>query len=307
MKPALFTYPYIASYSTMMLLGFVAGWWLARRRAPLFGIARQHLDNLGLLLPMAGLFGARFFARLFYAKVSLIEALKFWKGDGLVFYGGFLSCIGMILVYGAARRLNLAKLCDCLAPSAALGLAFGRVGCFLGGCCWGDLCVDRSALAKIPVNVVRQIQTVPAISRPGWFAAVRFPPASEPFKQQVKFGLIDANAATSLPVHPVQLYEAGLAAALTWILHRNFMRKEVSGTASLTLLSGYAAIRFLTEYLRADNKPYAFGLTISQLISLDVLLFCLFAAMIRMVVAKKSKPQRVPVSVTISAASQLHF
>jgi len=301
MKPALFTYPYIASYSTMMLLGFVAGWWLARRRAPLFGIARQHLDNLGLLLPIAGLFGARFFARLFYAKVPFIEALKFWEGDGLVFYGGFLFCIGTILIYGAVRRLNLVRLCDCLAPSAALGLAFGRIGCFLGGCSWGDLCVDGTMLAKVERSVIPQIYTVPAISRGNWFVAVRFPPKSEPFKQQVKLGLIRADVAKSLPVHPVQLYEAVLAGVLTWMLHRRFKGDEAGGTASLSLLTGYAVIRFLTEYLRADNKPYGFGLTISQVISVEILLFCAVAAVIQSVLSKRCEPRRALEKVTISA------
>jgi phosphatidylglycerol:prolipoprotein diacylglycerol transferase len=292
MKPALFTYPYVASYSTMMLLGFVAGWWLARRRGPLFGIAPKHLDNVGLLLPVAGLFGARFFARLFYAKVSFLEALRFWEGDGLVFYGGFLFCIGTIVVYGVVRRLNLVKLCDCLAPSAALGLAFGRVGCFLGGCCWGDLCVDKVTLAKVEPVTVQQIHTIPAISRPGWVTAVRFPPKSEPFKQQVKLGLIGLDAMASLPVHPVQLYEAALAAALTWVLHRKLKGRKTPGSASLGLLIGYAVIRFLMEYLRADNTPYAFGLTISQVISVEILLFCGVAVVARLVLRRKDEAKR---------------
>jgi phosphatidylglycerol---prolipoprotein diacylglyceryl transferase len=292
MKPALFTYPYVASYSTMMLLGFVAGWWLARRRAPLFGIAPKHLDNLGLLLPVAGLFGARFFARLFYAKVSFVEALRFWEGDGLVFYGGFLFCIGTILVYGVIRRLNLVKLCDCLAPSAALGLAFGRVGCFLGGCCWGDLCVDSATLAKVEPITIQQIHTVPTISQPGWVAAVRFPPKSEPFKQQVKLGLIREDAAGSLPVHPVQLYEAVLAGVLAGMLHRKFKGDQIAGSAALSLLMGYAVIRFLTEYLRADNKQYAFGLTISQVISVEILLVCAAAVMVWRAFWKKDEARR---------------
>src|SRR5678815_3614998 len=122
MKPALFTYPYISSYPVLMLLGFFFGWLLARRRAGFYNIRVKDLDNIALILPIAGLFGARFFARLFYAKLPFLESLKFWEGDGLVFYGGFLFCIGTILIYGAVRRLNLVvRLCDCLAPSAALG------------------------------------------------------------------------------------------------------------------------------------------------------------------------------------------
>jgi phosphatidylglycerol:prolipoprotein diacylglycerol transferase len=281
MKPALLTYPYISSYPVLMLLGFVFGWLLARRRARLYGIDPRHLDNISLLLPGAGLFGARFFARLFYAKVPLLEALKVWKGDGLVFYGGFLCAAAVVIGYAVLRRLSLRRLCDCLAPSVAVGLAFGRVGCFLAGCCWGDFCVADNALAGLDPAAVRQVHTIPAVSRPGWPLAVRFPPGSEPFKQQVKLGVIAESVERSLPVHPVQLYEAALAGVLAIWLHRKFRGGERPGAASLALMAGYAVIRFATEYLRADNRPYALGLTISQMISVEILLFCVAAVTIR--------------------------
>ena len=65
MKPALLLYPHISSYPVLLLLGFFFGWLLARGRAQWFGIEKRHLDNIALVLPIAGLFGARFFARLF--------------------------------------------------------------------------------------------------------------------------------------------------------------------------------------------------------------------------------------------------
>ena len=63
MKPALFTYPHISSYPVLMLLGFICGWLLARKRARLYGLDPRHFDNISLLVPMAALFGARLFAR----------------------------------------------------------------------------------------------------------------------------------------------------------------------------------------------------------------------------------------------------
>jgi phosphatidylglycerol:prolipoprotein diacylglycerol transferase len=301
MKPALFTYPYISSYPVLMLLGFVGGWILARKRAGFYRLDPRHFDNISLLVPMAALFGARLFARLFYAKLPLLEALKFWEGDGLVFYGGFVFGAGTVLSYGLVRRVNLAKLCDCLAPSIALGLAFGRVGCFLGGCCWGDLCVADAVLTRLEPETARQVQTFRAISGPGWPLAVRFPRKSEAFEQHEKLGLISSDADRSLPVHPVQLYEAALAAALAIWLHRRFQGEERAGNAALALLVGYAVIRFGTEYLRADNRSSALGLTISQLISVEILLFCLAAAAVRALVspakARKSNPAVCTVNV----------
>jgi phosphatidylglycerol:prolipoprotein diacylglycerol transferase len=255
-----------------MLLGFFFGWLLARKRAERYGIQRRDLDNIALILPIAGLFGARFFARLFYAKLPLVEALKVWEGDGLVFYGGFIFGVGAVLLYGAARRMGLIRLLDCLAPSAALGLAFGRVGCFLAGCCWGDLCATSGQLAAVnDATVLRQVQTIPAISQSSWPMAVRFPERSEPFRQHVKLGLVEKGEARSLPVHPVQLYEAMLAGALcVFLALRGIAHKP--GSIALMLLVGYAVIRFGTEYLRADNKIYGWGMTFSQVVSVYILI-----------------------------------
>lgn len=281
MKPALLLYPYVSSYSVLMLVGFVAGWILSRSRADLYGIRKQHLDNIALILPVAGLFGARFFARLFYAKLPLLEALKVWEGDGLVFYGGFFFGFGAVLCYGLARRIQLARLFDCLAPGLALGLAFGRVGCFLAGCCWGDVCLDRSGLAKLDPAVSHQIQTLPAISSAGWPLAVRFPSKSDAYKQQAKLDLLDSSEPRSFPVHPVQLYEGALAAGLCFFLARRFRGHHAPGNAALGMLLGYAVIRFGTEFLRADNKLYDWGLTFSQVVSVEILLFCLAAVSLR--------------------------
>jgi phosphatidylglycerol:prolipoprotein diacylglycerol transferase len=283
MKPALFLYPHIGSYSFLLVLGFFFGWLLARKRAKFFGLNPAHIDNISLILPFTALFGARLFARLFYAKLPLIEALKIWEGDGLVFYGGFIFGTASVLSYSLARRVRLVALCDCLAPSVALGLAFGRIGCFMAGCCWGDLCVDPAQLhAKIPPTVLAQIHTLPA-AMDAQALAVRFPPGSEAFKQHVKYGLISADASASLPVHPVQLYESVLAGLLAWYLHRRFRGAARAGSASIALLFGYAAIRFATEFVRADNKAYAVGLTFSQVVSVEIALAGLALLAIRWV------------------------
>jgi phosphatidylglycerol---prolipoprotein diacylglyceryl transferase len=260
MKPALLLYPHISSYPVLLLLGFFFGWLLARSRARFYGIAARDLDNICLLLPLAGLFGARFFARLFYAKLPLFEALKVWEGDGLVFYGGFLFGVGAVLLYGFVRRMRLSNLVDCVAPSVALGLACGRIGCFLAGCCWGDACVDRAQLAAIQDAQVRQrIQTIPAISQPAWPFAVRFPQRSDAYKQHEKLGLLEAANSRSLPVHPVQLYEALLSAGLCVFLCIRSKYARHRGDVALEMLVGYAVIRFATEYLHCP-APAAIAL-----------------------------------------------
>ena len=290
MKPALLLYPHISSYPVLLLLGFFFGWLLARARASRYGILRRDLDNITLLLPLAGLFGARFFARMFYAKLPLLEALKVWEGDGLVFYGGFLFGIGTAVIYGVMRRIRLVNLLDCLAPSVALGLAFGRIGCFLAGCCWGDVCVSPGQLASLHDSAVLQrIQTIPPISQSGWLMAVRFPQKSDIYKQHSRLNLVTAADSKSLPVHPVQLYEAMLAAGLCcYLAFRRTARQP--GDISLLLLVGYSLIRFATEFLRADNKLYAFGMTFSQVVSVWILLGSAIVFGIRWLVLRRIIP-----------------
>jgi phosphatidylglycerol:prolipoprotein diacylglycerol transferase len=268
----LFNHPLIGSYSFCLFFAILAGYLLSRYNAPRTGIKGSHIDNLTLLAATFGLFGARFFSWWFYYP----PGRSFWKalfdsGGGMVFYGGMIFGIVMVLSYSLIARLPLGRLMDTFAPGMALGLACGRVGCFLAGCCWGDLCVAPNEIARLsPPALHWQVQTIPAISTPGFPLAVKFPPGAAAFEQHVKLGLIDAHASKSRPVHPVQLYEAFLALGLCVWLQRNIGRCRWAGSVVCQLVLGYAIIRFGTEFLRADNRPIYYGVTLSQ--GLSVLL-----------------------------------
>lgn len=269
----------------MMFLGFFAGWWLARRRAAGTGIAKRHVDNLVLILGMVGPIGARLYARIFYMpQLSFGEALKLWEGGGLVFYGGFICSVAAILAYGAALKLPLRKLCDLLAPSAALGLAFGRIGCFMAGCCWGDLCLPSTQTVALEPAKEYQVRTLPALSPA--FLAVQFPVKSEAFKQHAKLGLVTKSETRSLPVHPVQLYEAAFAFAIAiWLARR---KPLFDFEISVRLLAAYSVGRFVLEFFRADNQPLYQGMTFSQVTSLVILAVAILATRL------KSRPLFTP-------------
>jgi phosphatidylglycerol:prolipoprotein diacylglycerol transferase len=83
----------------------------------------------------------------------------------LVVYGSVMGGAAAVLWFARRYRLPLLAIGDLLAPSMMLGLAFGRIGCFLNGCCWGGQC-DPSALG------------------------VTFPQGSPPFVDQVKNGTL---------------------------------------------------------------------------------------------------------------------
>ena len=90
------------------------------------------------------------------------------------------------------------------------------------------------------------------------------------FEQHRHLGLIGPDATVSLPVHPVQLYEACLALVLCIWLHRYLPRRRWQGQIFCLFVLSYAIIRFATEFFRADNAPIYFGLTLSQVISVCI-------------------------------------
>ena len=270
MHKILISHPIVGSYSAFLFLGLLTGYLLTRRQARRAGIKGSHIDNLALLIALVSLFGARFFSWLFYFPpgVSLWNALRDSSG-GMVFYGGLIfGALGLVL-YAVFAKLSLTNLLDVFAPGLALGLAFGRIGCFLAGCCWGDLCIAPGQLAGLsPPTLAWQVHTLPLLSSPSFPLALRFPKGAGAYEQHQKLGLIDTNAELSQPVHPVQLYEAALAFGLCLFLLRKFSGRKWNGQTFWILIGGYSLIRFLLEFLRADNPPIYFHFTLSQVISL---------------------------------------
>jgi phosphatidylglycerol:prolipoprotein diacylglycerol transferase len=272
MHKSLLAEPYIGSYSAFLLLGLAGGYWLMRWRGVRIGLKGSHLDNLALLIAALSLFGARFFSWWFYFPPgsSLWGALT-TSGGGMVFYGGMIFGIATAFLYARLAHLPLGNVMDAGAPGLALGLAFGRIGCFMAGCCWGDLCVNADEMGKLPSSgLVWQVRTVPLVSGAGFPLAVRFPAGAGAFEQHREIGLIDEHAECSLAVHPVQLYEAALAFALCMALHWWFPRRRWHGQVFWVFVLSYGVIRFLMEFLRADNSPVYFGFTLSQAISIGL-------------------------------------
>lgn len=137
------------------------------------------------------------------------------------------------------------------------------------------------AVAGIADTQVRlQVQTLPVLSPDGLPWAVRYPVESFAYRQHLALGLIESGAPASLPVHPVQLYEAAaallLCLALLWLEHA--LRRP--GALTVAAISGYSAIAFGLQFLRADSRLLFGPLNGNQLIFLMWLAAILFAAIL---------------------------
>lgn len=249
----------VRGYGTMLLLAAAAGTWLSVVRGRAAGYDADTILALGLEVFLWGIVGARLFHvieyhdRFFPPGRPLLEgipgALNVAAG-GLTVFGSIPTAALAAWRFAARRGLSLPRLADCIAPGLLLGLALGRLGCFLNGCCYGGPC-------ELP-----------------W--AVRFPPESPPWLDQVAGGLLrpipDEPLPWSLPVHPAQVYAAIDAAllALSAVAFTPLARRD--GAVFALVLTLHPVSRFLLEMIRIDEPP-ALGtpFSISQLVSLLLL------------------------------------
>ena len=255
-------------YGVMLALACVAGWWLARHRARSHGVDASHVD---LALPLAMIGG-----------VGLVQVMGTFVPNELIATRSTLlaehrfrlpaiatACLVMAFLYCRIAHLSLRGFADTIAPGALLGIALLRIGCFLAGCCFGRIAGTVVALDVVTSPAVQlPVQARSALSGDAIPWAVRFPAGSFAFHQHVALGLIDPEAAQSLPVHPVQLYESAAVLLLCALVLRVPAGRFRPGTAALVAFAGYAIIGFLLQFLRADNALVLGPLSVPQLIYL---------------------------------------
>jgi phosphatidylglycerol:prolipoprotein diacylglycerol transferase len=171
---------------------------------------------------------------------------KFWAG-GLAYYGGLIGASAGAWFLLKRDRFPFWKAADLAGVAVPLGLAFGRMGCLLAGCCFGAEC-------DLP-----------------W--ALSFPPKSPASQEQWKTHLLDHASMWSHPVHPTQIYESAaslaIAAACLFLVQP---RKRYDGQVFAAFLALYAGARFVIEILRRDDRGGFFGLSTSQLIGIGLVL-----------------------------------
>ena len=129
-------------YGLMYVLGFVAGWWLARRRAAMPGSTWKpvDVDDLIFFLAVGVIVGGRLGWMLFYGLDNLREdplaIVRVWQG-GMSFHGGLIGVMAAAALFARRRSRRIADVFDFTAPLPAVGLCAGRIGNFINGELWG--------------------------------------------------------------------------------------------------------------------------------------------------------------------------
>ncbi len=247
----------VFGYGFLVFTGCVLAGQTAGRRARREGIPEQLIWDLAIWLFISGLVGARlwyvvqYHERVFAGRMTLSE--KFFacvniSAGGLVLYGGVGLSLIAITTFAHRHRdqCRPLRLVDLVIPSFFLALAFGRLGCLMNGCCWGDAC-------SLP-----------------W--AITFPQGSVPFRTLVGRGFLAPDASTTFRMHPSQIYSTLNSIVLALVTATAFRYSRRHGETLAIALVTYPITRLLLEVLRGDELgQFGTSLTISQCFSLLLL------------------------------------
>ncbi|HUK25695.1 MAG TPA: prolipoprotein diacylglyceryl transferase [Terriglobales bacterium] len=230
----------VPTYGFLVALGVLIGLWISVRNSQKQGIDPDHAWNLGILVVLCGILGAKILYIIndwstYAAHPGEIFSLSTLQAGG-VFSGGLIAALLAAAWYIRKHHMPALGTCDAFAPGLALGHAIGRIGCFSAGCCYGKPTTHW------------------------WGVTFTSPLAAElvgtPLNQKLQ---------------PTQLFESAVELAnfflLTWMLKRKKFEGQVFG-AYLVL---YGVARYFLEFIRDDpGRGSVFGGIMSgtQLISI---------------------------------------
>lgn len=218
-------------YGVMAAVGFIVANFVIQWNRKKAKLSSDQSTTLIMLAMIFGVIGARIFYVIQFWNQFEGHFWRVFRVDqgGLVFYGGFFLALIAIFTYCKIYHLDVVRVMDVCAPALAIGHACGRIGCFLNGCCFGK-----------PTE---------------WLVGVVYPDGSAPF---LRYG--------TMPLHPVQLYEAGLNILIFGVML--VLVKRGRGVALSGYIAFYGLMRFADEFFRGDHQQFFNGLTPAQTIGL---------------------------------------
>lgn len=230
----------IKTYGFFIAIGFLMGITFALKEAKRTGYDPQLILDLSFYMIIGAIVGSRLFyvlTHISHYQQTPLDAFKVWQG-GLTFFGGFILSMIICIWIIKKHKLSIWKTLDMFAPSLAIGVFFGRLGCFFAGCCYGKPCslpwavtfTDPHSLAKLNVSL-----------------------------------------------HPTQLYSSTAAFIAFLILVAFRKRKSFDGQLALMWILLYSFFQLIIEMFRGDVRgDLLFGqYPASQVLALLLLLSAL--------------------------------
>jgi phosphatidylglycerol:prolipoprotein diacylglycerol transferase len=300
MYPTIFHIPIlhipIYGYGLMMVFAFLGTQWLASFLAAKKGIDPEIFVNVALFALIAGVIGSRMSHVLENLAYYTQPKLSVWenflnminiRSGGLTFYGGLILASPVVLGYVIYRKVPARLAMDIVAPCLMLGLAIGRIGCFLNGCCYGattnvpwavqfpygsNAYVDAVDQGKIEAPLELRVPTIDGRFRLATVDELKqgYVLTGDPQEPQIPLPPnAKAVAATqhSQPVHPAQLYSTFNSLLIMALLLSYFFLPHAGGRVFALMLMLEGPTRFMLEMLRVE-PPILGPMSLSMVIGL---------------------------------------
>lgn len=221
----------VHGYGLMIGIGVLCCIFMGMKRAKKNGLSEDAVIDIAIFGLLAGFLGAKLLYVIVEWKRFIADPLSVLGSEGFVVYGGIIAGVLAAIIYCKRKKLVFLEYFDLCSASIALAQGFGRIGCFLAGCCYG-----RETTSSL---------------------GVVFPEGS--------------LAPAGVKVLPTQLFSSagdfGIMFVLLWHYHH---RKKVGDTGFLYMLL-YGIGRFGIEFLRNDNRGEVGIFSTSQFISLFII------------------------------------
>lgn len=220
----------IPMFGTMMLIGMLSAFLLLWRTRRIVPFTEDDLFSGALWAIILGFIGAKLlfwiveFDQILADPSFLAATLR----EGFVFYGALIGGVLGVLICSRRKKLPFLAYIDLFAPSLVLAHAFGRIGCFMAGCCYG--CATDSCLGVV---------------YPG-----------------------NSAAPAGIPLLPTQLFESAFLFILTAVLVWLLKKRRTFGTVTGWYLILYGVWRFFIEFFRSDDRGAVGLLSTSQFIAI---------------------------------------
>ena len=306
----------------MMVTGFIVAYFLLLHLSRKITNNNQIITNILIYSLIAGVIGARAFYVIHHLSQfegDFLSVFATWRG-GLEFYGGIILAVPVIIIYLSYRKLPILPYLDLLAIGIMAGLAFGRIGCFLNGCCFGKP-TELPVGVRFPYNsYAYNNQVNPNMKRNRPEPRLNLPQDYFFYVDEKGYGYLKPMEELSseqryevtkgkyrcLPVHPTQLYSSANAAFLCFLLYL-FWRRSINDTDKKRFLTAdgqtfalvfllYGITRFILECIRDDN-PFEYswwavykGGTVSQ----NVSIYMIIISLVLLVLFKLRTPKNTP-------------
>lgn len=224
----------IKSYGLMIAIGIIVASSIFINKGKKKGFDEDSLLNLIIIAVIGGMLGGKgLFLITELKNIMKDPSILLNFGYGFVVYGAIAGGILGIYLYSKKNNWNTLEMLDMTVPGLAIAQGFGRIGCFLAGCCYG-------AETKLPIGVT-------------------FPK--------------DSLAPAGINVHPTQIYSSFFDFLLGFLLIYYSKKERYTGKITSLYIMIYSIGRFLVEFLRDDPRGSIGYFSTSQFISIFTLVF----------------------------------